>query len=711
VDLQRAPKIQAARSGLRKGTEVRVRDAWLLAARAVWVAIAVLALVRFAVAVPSYYAQLSDPAEAVRTGLAQLGISSGSYAAFRVALAVLVVLVYYAVAVAIFWRKSDYRVALFVSLFLTTFGVNASFLLTDLAGANPTWGWLFRVPEYAGWLCVSLFFYLFPDGRFTPRWTRPLAVLIAILQVPLTFIPDSSLSQEAWWNLLLQVLFLGIWSSGLFAQIYRYRHVSGTVQRQQTRWVVFGTVATVFGITGFVLPGIASPALASAGSPYTLVVAAVGSVPLLFIPLSIGIAVLRHGLWDLDVIISRTLVYGTLTTGVVGIYILVVGYLGAVFRTDDNLVISLIAASLVAVLFQPLRARLERGVNRLIYGERDDPYAVLSRLGERLKVTDAPESVLPAIVETAAGALKLPYAAIALKRDGGEFEIVAASGDPKGELLVLPLSYGTEIIGRLILSPRAPGEPFGPADKRLLDDLARHAEAAAYAVRLTADLQRSRERLVNAREEERRRLRRDLHDGLGPQLATLTLKLDAARNLLGTQPQAADALLAGLKAETKAAISDIRRLVYDLRPPALDELGLIPAIREQATSYDQSGLDVCVDAPKDLPPLPAAVEVAAYRIVQEALTNVVRHASARACRIRLSVDRDLALEITDDGVGLPEDRHAGVGLSSMRERAAELGGTCSAARSGPAGGTHVLARLPLPGPKPSGESENPKADA
>jgi signal transduction histidine kinase len=708
VDLQRAAKAAATRSGPRKEPEARLRYAWLLAARAVCVAIAVLALVRFAAAVPSYYAQLSDPAETVRIGLAQLGISAGSYATFRLALAVLVVVVYYVVAGAIFWRKSGYRVALFVSLFLTTFGVNAAFLLTDLAGATSDEVWLFKVPEYTGWVCVSLFFYLFPDGRFTPRWTRALAVLIAVLQAPLTFIPDPSLGREAWWNLLLQVLFLGIWGSGLFAQVYRYRYVSGRVHRQQTKWVVFGAAAAITGIVGAVLPGIVSPSLASAGSPYALAIAAVGAAPLLFIPLTIGIAILRHHLWDIDVIINRTLVYGALTAGVAGLYIVVVGYLGAVFRTGGNLVVSLVAASLVAVLFQPLRVRLQRGVNRLMYGERDDPYAVLSRLGERLKVTDAPEAMLPAIAETAAGALKLPHAAISLRREDGAFETVAATGRPEGEPLVLPLSYGTETLGRLILSPRAPGEPLGAADRRTLDGIARHAEAAAYAVRLTADLQRSRERLVNAREEERRRLRRDLHDGLGPQLATLTLKLDAARNLLGTEPQAADTLLAGLKTQVQAAISDIRHLVYDLRPPALDELGLIPAIREGTTNYSQNGLSVFVEVPRSLPPLPAAVEVAAYRIVQEALTNVVRHAKAQACRVRLSIDHELELEIIDDGVGLPEERHAGVGLSSIRERAAELGGTCLA-ESLSGGGTRVLARLPLPDTEASGKNKDLKA--
>ena len=216
-------------------------------------------------------------------------------------------------------------------------------------------------------------------------------------------------------------------------------------------------------------------------------------------------------------------------------------------------------------------------------------------------------------------------------------------------------------------------------------------------MRLTADLQRWRERLVNAREgEERRRLRRDLHDGLGPQLATLTLRLDAARNLLGTEPKAADALLAGLKTQVQAAISDIRRLVYDLRPPALDELGLIPAIREQAANYGQNGLKISVEAPERLPVLPAAVEVAAYRIAQEAMTNIVRHAKAQACHVRLSVNHQLELEITDDGIGLPEERRAGVGLPSMRERVAELGGTFAAERlpgGGPAFSRSCLCRL------------------
>jgi signal transduction histidine kinase len=222
---------------------------------------------------------------------------------------------------------------------------------------------------------------------------------------------------------------------------------------------------------------------------------------------------------------------------------------------------------------------------------------------------------------------------------------------------------------------------------------------AVHGMRLTADLQRSRERLVTAREEERRRLRRDLHDGLGPMLAAQTLKVGSARALYQRDTVAADALLAELETDMQTALADIRRLVYDLRPPALDELGLVGAIRADATRYrklpaDAHGLAIDIEAPDSLPPLPAAVEVAAYRIVQEALTNVVRHAHACTGWVRVNVDEALRIEISDDGLGLPTPRHIGVGLLSMRERAEELGGSCIVERH-PAGGTRVLARIPL----------------
>jgi signal transduction histidine kinase len=358
----------------------------------------------------------------------------------------------------------------------------------------------------------------------------------------------------------------------------------------------------------------------------------------------------------------------------------------AIFRPDDLPLLTAFASqAAIAIENARLFERVKADLNRA------------QREVQRLQIQEAtlapPESVLPTIVETVARVLALPYVAVALKQ-GNELMITAAAhGTPSGELVHLSLSYQQEKVGELIVAPRAPGESFSALDDYLFHELVHQAGIALHTVRLTADLQQSRQRLVTTREEERRRLRRDLHDGLGPALASIMLKLDAAHNLLTRDPQSVKGLLADLNARVQSVITDIHRVTYDLRPPALDELGLVEAIRQNVANVE--GLQVLVEAEEPLPPLSAAVEVAAYRIVLEALTNVTRHAQARHCRIRLMLDRLLELEITDDGCGLPSVHRAGVGLTSMRERAEELGGTC-VIESLPAGGTRVLAALPLP---------------
>jgi signal transduction histidine kinase len=259
----------------------------------------------------------------------------------------------------------------------------------------------------------------------------------------------------------------------------------------------------------------------------------------------------------------------------------------------------------------------------------------------------------------------------------------------------LPLVHSGERIGTLLIGARTLGETLGAADRRLLEEFARRASAAASAVALSVEVQRSRERLITAREEERRRLRGDLHDGLGPTLAGAVLTIDAARRVLGSDAEAADALLDRVAASLEDSVADVRRLVYGLRPPALDQLGLAGALRQKAAALSGGGALSCeVVAPDPMPSLPAAVEVAAFMIAQEALTNVARHAHARQASVRLAIGHGLRLEIHDDGRGLPEHPRAGVGLTSMRERASELGG--SLALSTPrGGGTLVRVELPL----------------
>jgi signal transduction histidine kinase len=340
-----------------------------------------------------------------------------------------------------------------------------------------------------------------------------------------------------------------------------------------------------------------------------------------------------------------------------------------------------------------------------MYGDRDDPYAALSRLGQRLGGALAPDAIAPAIVESIAAALKLPY--VALTVASGEptrtTEPLAAWGvPPPYNLSARPLHHQGQSVGALWLAPRGPDEPFSTIDRRLLDDLAKQAGVALYAAQqtwqaqqLAADLQHSRERLVAAREEERRRLRRDLHDGLGPALASLTLKVDAARDELAYDTAAAAAMLEEAKGDIQAAMGDIRRLVYELRPPALDDLGLTVSLRLLAERYQGAHLAITCELPQQLPPLPAAVEVAIYRITAEAITNVVRHAGARTCTVRLSVVERVDLAIADDGRGMPDGATPGVGLISMRERAAELGGACRISSS-PGEGMTIHVWLPLP---------------
>jgi signal transduction histidine kinase len=362
----------------------------------------------------------------------------------------------------------------------------------------------------------------------------------------------------------------------------------------------------------------------------------------------------------------------------------------------------------VAVLFQPIRLGLQRGVNRLMYGESDDPRGVVSRLGQRLEGMLAPEAVLSTIVQTVREALRLPYVVIELADADGRVIASARcptttqadrereSAAPQAGALRLALAYRGETAGKLIVAPRAPGERFSPNDHRLLAELAVHAGAALFAVRTTLELQRTRERVVAAREEERRRLRRDLHDGLGPQLATLTMKLDTAQAVIEDDPAAGRALVTEVQAQLKETLGLVRRLVYALRPPILDQLGLPDAIRQFALRELQGqSVALQLDVPDRLAPLPPAVELAAYYIASEALTNVIRHARASHCRVRLDVcDRQLELEVADDGCGWRAADPQGVGLQAMRERAEELGGVCRVLAASPVG-TRLFARLPL----------------
>ena len=673
---------------------LELRGRSLLLARLVWGVLIAQAVVLYALSVPARYNQLGHPPADVRAQLTHAGLSPGIYAAYLTAIGCVFALVCCAVAALIVWHRPQDLIGLLASLYLALLGLSSPPSMQAVVNSYPVLALPANLSLFLFELLLVGFLFVFPDGRFVPRWSRIPVLTSAAVFTLIFFLTGASVVGNPDWMSLFSV---GGGLAGIAAQIYRYLRVSGPLQRQQTKWVVLGVTGAMGTLIVVMFAGPLLPTVGRAGTGYDLTRDTAANLSFLFVPVTLGLAILRFRLWDIDVVINRTLVYGALTVGLIGLYMLVVNGLGALVQAGGHVPVFLLATALVAVLFAPLRSRLQSGVNRLMYGERDDPYRVLTRLGERVGAAPAPEAVLPAIAETVASALKSPYAAITLGQTDAPAP-AASRATFDGAMLRLPLEYQGETVGELLVAPRSPGEKFSQADRRLLGDLARQIGPAAHAIRLAADLQRSRERLVTAREEERRRLRRDLHDGLGPQLGALTLKIETIRNRFASDRDL-DAALVDLTERTQTALSDIRRLVYALRPPALDELGLLSAIKQAAAQYSHQGdgrLHVTVDAPESLPPLPAAVEVATYRIAQEALANVVRHAGARTCRLSLSLDSErsvVRLGIMDDGRGLPDQRRTGVGLVSMRERAEELGGRCSIA-SLPSGGTAVNVELP-----------------
>lgn len=691
-------------------TADRLSERRLLVARSLWLVVGLGATLTFVVALPYRFSALSQPSAANLANLASLGLTPAFYAAFSLTWEIVIAASFALTGLIIFRRCGGERIALLTSLILVVFGVgNGTFTpaIHSLIGVNPVLDLIVRAIEFLAWYGFALFFYLFPDGRFVPGWTRWLAAVQLPVFVLWNFAPETPFAPLNWPAWLFGPVIGAFWASWIVSQAHRYRRVSNAVQRQQTRWVVLAgmiVIATVLmtSLLGLLVPGF-SILSENQGTPeamrYMFVTWAFGSV-LVLLPVGIAFSILRHRLWDIDFFINRALVYGGLTLIVVISYAGIVGVLGGALNEPTIGWASLLTTGLVAVAFQPLRARLQGAVDHLMFGERDDPYAVLSGLRQRSELVVAPHAVLPAIADTVARSLKLPYVAIELDE-----QTAATSGGvpPHGRTESFPLTFQGSVLGRLVVAPRGPMEALSTAERRLLADIALQAGIAAYAVRLTSALQGARERLVTAREEERRRLRRDLHDGLGPRLAAQTLALEAALDCLDGDPAQARPLLSGAVADSQEIIAELRRLVYGLRPPALDELGLLAAIREQAVQCQLKGLQIAIVAPGTLPEMPAAIEVAAYRIAQEALTNIVRHANATHGRVTLTVDGDLRLEIGDDGAGLAAGSRMGVGMSSMRERAEEVGGTLTI-ESSPRSGVLVSATLPLDTPLSAGAS-------
>ncbi|MFI6484967.1 sensor histidine kinase [Nonomuraea sp. NPDC050663] len=405
------------------------------------------------------------------------------------------------------------------------------------------------------------------------------------------------------------------------------------------------------------------------------------------LPLATAVSIFRFRLFDIEVLIRRTVVYVVVAAVLLGAYLATVTALNALFRQHGGVLESLLATGVVAVAFAPAREAVQRAVGRLLFGNRGEPAAALSHLGQRLEATAAPTELLDGAAETVARTLRLPSVAVVTPAG---VPVSVFGGIPEGGVRIVLLSGG-RAEGELRAAPRSPGEPLSKADLAVLDDLAPHLAVALAAVRLATEVRDSRERLVKAREEERRRLRRDLHDGLGADLTAIGLRLYVIE---ATAPAELRAQVSCVRELTQSIVGDVRKIVHNLRPPALDELGLSGALEDLALDVNQ-GPNIAVTIAEPLPELPAAVEVAAYRITQEALSNALRHSEAANVEITArAVTERLVLRIRDDGRGLPDPLREGVGSGSMRERAAEVGGELRRS-SEPGRGTLVEAVLPL----------------
>jgi signal transduction histidine kinase len=655
---------------------------WLKRVRFVWFVLIPVIFVTFLFSIPGTYRMLkticespvdqcaswAQPTPQTLETLTNLHISIQTFAIFHTVLYTIVSLVFWASGLLVLrFRSKDWH-GLVVSYLLISLGSGGVSLVLQ-SGLS-----FIDLPEIVGivsgiivlplYLALSLFFQTFPDGKIYPRWASFGTVLI--LANYAAWLAPSQLNIQNWNPVLMGIWLLVVFGFHIFVvQGVRYRYYYTQEQRQQTKWLIYGAgISLVISVCSgwFLDPKI--------GDLIKGIIVALG----FYLPITFGvmIAILRYRLWDIDIIINRTLVYGLLSAIVVAMYVLIVGGLGSLLENDSSLLISLLGVGVIAVLFQSFKENIQRAINRLMFGKRDEPMIIMDQLSKGLAATLSQEAALAHLVEATAKTLKLPYVAVEQDEDAP----YVSFGHRRGEIILFPLIYQAKIIGHLIVTPRSPGEMLNAADRLVLENVARQASNIVFAARLTSDLQESRQRIVTAREEERRRLRRDLHDGLGPALATLTLQAEVARDLVAVNPKKSEAMLGDIIDGTQTALADIRRVVYALRPPALDDLGLVAAIKEQAAHCSIGNLSVTVEAPEVLPVLPAAVEVAAYRIVQEALTNVTRHAEAYACKVCLRVNGKMEIEVSDDGKGIPLTRRAGVGLSSMHERAAELGGLC-----------------------------------
>ena len=517
----------------------------------------------------------------------------------------------------------------------------------------------------------------YPDGRFVPRWfVVPVAALIACMVA--AFASGGAVTEEPWWPVV------GV--SGLllvFGQVYRYRNRADTRQRESVRWALLGIVASA---EAYLLVAILEGGTIGERGPASLAAANIAILPAL---VGFVIGLVRPRLWNVDAPLQAVLSFTVAAPVLAGLY-WAASSMGAPLEDGAGW----LGATAVAVAAVPVIRVASRIAAWVVYRGRVDPAAAIGALGRSVagepEAIRVPEAILRSVVDS-------------LFLDGAALrgaDVAAQVGSIGGRVEEFPVVHlGTEL-ARLIIPPRAGESELTARDRAVAEALALHAAPALHGVRALARLTESHALLLAAREEERRRLRRDLHDDLSPSLAGLALSAAALsrRIALTTSDARLVDIADDLHSDIRSVIARAREISHDLRPAVLDEQGLVAAIRSRVTAPRPDDVEVRLDAEEERMPLPAAVDVAALRIVQEAVSNVRRHASATTCTISLRLESEhLDVMVRDDGIGLPERVPDGLGIPSIRERARELGGLAEIGTD-PSGGCRVHVRLPLEWP-------------
>jgi signal transduction histidine kinase len=619
---------------------------------------------------------------------------------------------------------------------------NATNVLADfiairglLTGSSPNgwveWpAWFYSVTGGIGAFLLVFLIFFFPDGKLpSPRWrwvawtalvaslvlaagsmiapgTTQLSPRLPNVPNPIVVSALGGLTNGAIFTIGPLVLIVVV----LIAVVVRLRK-SRDVERSQLRWFAYVAVGSLIVVVAGYPLGVANSSLGNdvTGAGFALGLA-------LAIPVTIGLAVMRYGLYDIDVFISRAIVYGSLAVFITAVYVGIAVGIGTLVGSGGkpNLALSILATAIVALGFQPLRERIQKVANRLVYGRRATPYEVLSEFSGRVAETYAADEVLPRMAQVLQEGTGAESATVWLR---GTAELRPAATFPKGERdqQALFMSNGTlpaiedatrsvevrhqgELLGALSVSKRR-GETLTPIEEKLVDDLAHQAGLVLKNVGLSADLQArldelraSRQRLVHAQDLERRRLERNLHDGAQQHLVALKVKLGLAEILLTRDPEKAKRTLEQLKDDADEALDTLRDLARGIYPPLLADKGLVVALESQAR---KSTVPVSVMA-KGVERYPQDVEATAYFCVLEALQNVQKYAQASAVFVRVRDDGGtLTFEVEDNGAGFDvATATKGAGLTNMSDRLDALSGTL-AVLSTPGSGTAIRGTMPV----------------